>query len=386
MVELINIKDIKPYEKNPRKNDKAVEAVAASIKEFGFKVPVIIDKNHEIVAGHTRYKAAKKLKIKEIPCIIADDLTDNQIAAFRLAENKTHELSEWDFDLFGDEFKKIIDIDMTAFGFDFEDIFPAAEPEEDDFDVAANVPETPISQLGDLYQLGRHRLMCGDSTDENQIAQLMNGVKADLYISDPPYNVNYEGGTPDKLKISNDNMPDSEFRAFLVRAFANFKQYLKDGGCFYIFHSDSEGYNFRGACVDVGLKIRQCLIWVKNSFVMGRQDYQWQHEPILYGWKDGASHLWASDRKQKTILNFDKPLKNAEHPTMKPIGILAYLIGNNTKGEDVVLDTFGGSGSTMIACEQMNRICYMTEIAPKYCDVIISRWEKFTGLKAEKIN
>jgi len=181
MVEFINIKDIKPYEKNPRKNDKAVDSVAASIKEFGFKVPVIIDKNHEIVAGHTRYKAAKKLKLKEIPCIIANDLTDNQIAAFRFAENKTHELSEWDFDLFPDEFKKIIDIDMTAFGFDFEDIFPAAEPEEDDFDVDANIPETPISKLGEIYQLGRHRLMCGDSTDETQIARLMDGIKADLY-------------------------------------------------------------------------------------------------------------------------------------------------------------------------------------------------------------
>ena len=375
--------DIKPYEKNPRRNDEAVKYVAASIKEFGFKVPIVIDKNGIIVAGHTRWKAAKKLDLEEVPCIIADDLTDEQIKAFRLADNKVSEKAEWDFDLLSSELDDLFDFDMTEFGFE--------EPEEDETvavedDYEIKVPEEPKSKPGDIYQLGNHRLMCGDSTSVEDVERLMNGVRVDLFITDPPYNVAYEGKTKDALTIENDSMEDSAFREFLRSAFFAADSVMKEGAVFYIWHADSEGYNFRGACHDIGWQVRQCLIWNKNVMVMGRQDYHWKHEPCLYGWKSGASHLWASDRKQTTILDFDRPSRNAEHPTMKPIPLFDYQIQNNTKKEDVVLDLFGGSGTTLMACEQNGRTSYTMELDPKYVDVIVDRWENLTGKKAVLLN
>ena len=378
-----NLNEIEPYEKNPRKNDHAVEYVANSIKEFGFKVPIVIDKNGIIVAGHTRYKASKKLGLKKIPCIIADDLTDEQIKAYRLADNKVSEKSEWDFDLLGEELDEIFDIDMVDFGFEF------SEDEEEETEVIEDeVPEEvePIAKLGDIWQLGRHRLMCGDSTNLKDVQSLMNGALADLLITDPPYNVDYHGGTAEKLTIKNDSMEDAQFRAFLAEAFNCADSVMKPGAVFYIWHADSEGFNFRVACKEVGWNVRQCLIWKKSSLVLGRQDYQWQHEPCLYGWKDGAGHLWASDRKQTTILEFEKPKKNDVHPTMKPVALFDYQIKNNTKGGDIVLDLFGGSGTTIMACEQNNRIAYSMELDPHYVDVIIARWEKFTGQKAIRLN
>lgn len=380
----LKMSDIKPYEKNPRKNDNAVKYVAESIKEFGFKVPLVIDRNGVIVAGHTRYKAAKQLKIKTVPCLVADDLTDEQVRAFRLADNKVAEQAEWDFDLLDDELAQILDIDMDAFGFlnDIDD--KTEEAIEDDYEI--NPPEEPKAKLGEIYQLGRHRLMCGDSTILNDVEKLMGGARADMLLTDPPYNVNYEGKTKDKLKIQNDKMQNDNFRQFLADAFLNADTVMKPGAVFYIWHADSEGFNFRGACFDVGWKVRQCLIWNKNSMVMGRQDYQWKHEPCLYGWKDGAGHLWASDRKQTTIINFDKPTRNDKHPTMKPIPLFDYQIKNNTKGDDIVLDLFAGSGTTIMACEQNGRRGYCMEYDPKYVDVIIDRWETFTGQKAILIN
>lgn len=380
---LKKIGDIKPYEKNPRKNDEAVKYVAESIKQFGFKVPIVIDKNGIIVAGHTRYKAAKKLNLDEVPCIIADDLTDDQIKAFRLADNKVAEKSEWDFDLLSEELDDLFDFDMSVFGFDFD---AEEEPEavEDDFD--AELPEEPYVKPGDLYQLGKHRLLCGDSTLIDHVEKLMGGELADLLLTDPPYNVDYEGKTKDKLKIENDKMDNDSFRQFLVDAFSNADIVMKPGAVFYIWHADSEGYNFRGACFDVNWKVRQCLIWSKNTMVMGRQDYQWKHEPCLYGWKDGAGHLWASDRKQTTILNFDRPTKNDLHPTMKPIPLFDYQIKNNTKGGDIVLDLFGGSGTTLMACEQNGRRAFTMEFDPRYAQTIIERWEQFTGGKAVLLN
>lgn len=376
------ISEIKPYEKNPRKNDDAVKYVAESIKEFGFKVPIIIDRNNTIVAGHTRYKAAKKLGLSEVPCIIADDLTDEQIKAFRLADNKVAEKAEWDFDLLSDELDDLFDFDMSVFG--FEEIEELDEVKEDDYEPI--LPEEPKSKVGDIYQLGRHRLMCGDSTILDDVQKLMNGSLADMLLTDPPYNVDYEGKTKDKLKIENDKMENDSFRQFLRDAFSNADLCMKPGAVFYIWHADSEGYNFRGACFDSGWKVRQCLIWNKNSMVMGRQDYQWKHEPCLYGWKDGASHLWAADRKQTTVIDFTRPTKNDLHPTMKPIGLFDYQIKNNTKGGDIVLDLFGGSGTTIMACEQNGRIGYLMEFDPKYVDAIIDRWEKFTGEKAVLLN
>jgi site-specific DNA-methyltransferase (adenine-specific) len=258
------------------------------------------------------------------------------------------------------------------------------EAQEDDFDVTP--PEKPKSKLGDIYQLGRHRVMCGDSTSVEDVEKLMGGTRVDLLLTDPPYNVAYEGKTKDALTIENDNMDNDNFRDFLRSAFYSADNVMKEGAVFYIWHADSEGYNFRGACFDIGWKVRQCLIWCKNSMVMGRQDYHWQHEPCLYGWKEGASHLWASDRKQTTILNFDRPSRNAEHPTMKPVPLFDYQIKNNTKKEDVVLDLFGGSGTTLIACEQNGRNAYLMELDPRYVDVIINRWENLTGEKAVLLN
>ena len=383
-IQMKNLADIKPYEKNPRKNDEAVKYVAESIRNFGFKVPIVIDKNGVIVAGHTRYKAAKKLKITEVPCIVADDLTDEQVKAFRLADNKVAEKAEWDFDLLDIELGGILDIDMESLGFDFSIEEEEPEAVEDEFD--GELPEEPYVKQGDLYQLGNHRLLCGDSTMIDHVEKLMGGDLADLLLTDPPYNVDYEGKTKDKLKIENDKMDNDSFRQFLVDAFTNADMVMKPGAVFYIWHADSEGYNFRGACADTNWKVRQCLIWAKNSMVMGRQDYQWKHEPCLYGWKEGAGHLWASDRKQTTILNFDRPTKNDLHPTMKPIPLFDYQIKNNTKGGDIVLDLFGGSGTTIMACEQNGRRAFTMEFDPRYAQTIIERWEKFTGEKAVLLN
>ena len=319
-----------------------------------------------------------------VPCVIADDLTEEQIKAYRLADNKVAELAEWDFDLLGAELDSIIDIDMCDFGFDFNLEEEEKEVVEDDFEV--ELPEEPRAKLGDVYQLGNHRLMCGDSTSITDVEKLMGGDLADMLLTDPPYNVDYEGKTKDKLKIENDKMDNDNFRQFLIDAFSNADMVMKAGAVFYIWHADSEGYNFRGACFDVGWKVRQCLIWNKNSMVMGRQDYHWKHEPCLYGWKDGAGHLWASDRKQTTVISFDRPTRNDLHPTMKPVPLFDYQIKNNTKGGDIVLDLFGGSGTTIMACEQNERRAYTMEFDPRYVDVIIARWEQFTGRKAVLLN
>ncbi|HEP1521701.1 TPA: DNA modification methylase [Streptococcus pyogenes] len=381
------LSEITPYKNNPRNNDEAVGPVAESIKEFGFKVPIVIDKNGEIVNGHTRYKAAKKLGLETVPVIVADDLSDEQIKAFRLADNKVGEIAVWDLDLLNEELNDILDLDMSAFGFDvLDNLDDLIEDEKDLDDFTENVPDEPKSKLGDIYQLGSHKLMCGDSTNGADVKKLMNGELADLLLTDPPYNVAYEGKTKDSLTIKNDSMDNDSFRQFLVNAFSSANEVMKPGAVFYIWHADSEGYNFRGACFDIGWTVRQCLIWNKNSMVLGRQDYHWKHEPCLYGWKDGAGHLWASDRKQTTVIDYEKPQRNGVHPTMKPVGLFDYQIKNNTKGSDIVLDLFGGSGTTLIACESNGRHARLMEYDPKYVDVIIKRWEELTGESVIQLN
>lgn len=409
-----DIADLREYENNPRNNDEAVEAVAESIKQFGFKVPIVIDSNGVIIAGHTRRKAAQRLGLATVPCIVADDLTEEQIRAFRLADNKTAELAEWDMEALEKELAELtaFDVDMTAFGFD-ESIFADIElTSDDDFneDTEKEIDEY-ITNVGDIWQLGKHRLICGDSTDKTTIERLMSGTAADLLLTDPPYNVAVENS--DGLTIENDNMEKGQFYEFLQLAFSAADTAMKAGAGFYIWHGESEGLNFRRACEDTGWNIKQCLIWVKNHATIGRQDYQWKHEPCLYGWKEGAAHYFINQRKQKTVIdneidfdlmtsdelrNFikellepstiiraDKPQKNGEHPTMKPIPLIEKQIKNSTKTGEIVLDIFGGSGSTLIACEQLNRKCYTCELDPKYCDVIIKRWENLTGQKAERI-
>lgn len=379
------ISEIRPYENNPRKNDAAVEYVANSIREFGWKVPIVIDKDGVIVAGHTRYKAAQKLGKTTAPCVVADDLTPEQVKAYRLADNKVAELATWDFSELEFELADLEDLfDMSEFGFFDADEEPDFSDDEEE--TKQEPPEEPKSKRGDIYQLGRHRLMCGDSTSLEDVHALVNGREMDLLITDPPYNVDYTGKTKDALKIQNDSMEDETFRLFLRDAYTAADSVMKPGAVFYIWHADSEGYNFRGAAHDMGWTVRQCLIWVKNSMVMGRQDYQWQHEPCLYGWKDGAAHNWYSDRSQTTLLEFDRPVKSVLHPTMKPLALFDYQIRNSSKKGDAVLDLFGGSGTTLICCEENKRDAYVMELDPRYVDVIVSRWEGQTGQKAVLLN
>jgi len=375
--------DIHPYEKNPRNNDGAVEAVAESILQCGYIAPIIIDEAGVILAGHTRYKALQKLGRTEAVCIVKEDLTEEQKKKYRLLDNKTNELADWDMEMLAGELADLDfgDLDLD-WGLDLEE--DRQEVVDDEYDKPA--PEVPRAKPGEVWQLGRHRLMCGDSTKPEDVEKLMGGLKADLLLTDPPYNVDYTGKTADALKIQNDKMEDSAFREFLKAAFSCALDAMKPGACYYIWHADSEGANFRIAAKEVGLEVRQCLIWCKNSIVMGRQDYHWKHEPCLYGWKDGAAHLWAADRKQSTILNFDRPTRNDLHPTMKPIPLFDYQICNNTKGGDIVLDLFGGSGTTIMACEQNGRVGYSMEFDPRYVDVIIDRWETFTGEEAVLIS
>lgn len=377
-IKMVSVADIIPYENNPRKNADAVKYVKNSIEQFGFKIPMVLDANNVIVCGHTRFLAAKKLGMKEVPCTYADDLTEEQIKAFRLADNKTAEFAEWDIEKLAIELQDLPDINMTDFGF-LDDISDIQEADEITEDTPPEVDEDrePITHPGDLWIVGQHRLICGDSTKVEDVQRLMDGQKADLLLTDPPYNVDYTGSTKDAMKIMNDNMDDASFRQFLRDAFTRADENMRAGAVFYIWHGDQEGYNFRGACKDVGWKVRECLIWNKNSLVMSRQDYHWKHEPCLYGWKDGASHLWASDRKQTTVLDFDKPLASKLHPTMKPVSLFAYQIGNNTHEGDAILDLFGGSGTTLIASEQLNRRAYVSELDPKYCDVIVKRYINF---------
>lgn len=391
-VKTVSIDKIKPYENNPRNNDDAVDAVANSIKEFGWQQPIVVDNGGVIIAGHTRYKAAKQLRLKEVPIVVADNLTKEQVNAYRLADNKSGELATWDDDELQEELDKILDIDMTDFGFDLETELEDDEVIDDDYE--EEVPEEPKSKLGQVYQLGRHRLMCGDSTKPEDVKKLMNGVQADLLITDPPYNVDYSSKDFGRTKMSktrknndiaNDKMENEQFMQFLVQAFSNASVNMKLGASFYIWFSDLAAVQFNEAAKESGLNVKETLIWVKNNFVLGRQDYQHKHEPCLYGWVDGGSHSWYSDRKQTTILNFDKPQRSDLHPTMKPIPLFDYQIKNSSKSGDIVLDLFGGSGTTLMACEQDGRNAYLMEFDPRYVDVIIDRWEKFTGKTAKLI-
>jgi DNA modification methylase len=390
-IEIADINSIQPYINNPRKlKDSAIEKVAKSIKEFGFRQPIVVDTNRIIVVGHTRYRASKKLGLKEVPITIAENLTPEQINAYRIADNRTNEEAEWDLELLKTEIKELelADFNLDLTGFDEDQLNNMLFEEKQgltDEDEVPEAPEEPITKLGDIWKLGKHKLICGDSTILNNYEKLFNENKADLLMTDPPYNVDYESKSTG-MKIQNDNKSDDDFLQFLTDAFNNCAIHLKLGCSFYIFHSDWYGLEFRQSIKNSDLELKQNLIWAKNSMVMGRQDYQLQHEPCLYGWKRGASHSWYSDRKQTTIIKFDKPTKSKLHPTMKPVGLIEYLIKNSSKQEDIILDPFLGSGTTLMACEKQGRICYGVELDPKYCDVIVKRWEEFTGLKAELEN
>lgn len=384
--------DLIPYINNSRKHsDDQVSQIAASIKEFGWTNPILVDGENGIIAGHGRIMAAKKLGMTEVPVIELAHLSKEQRKALIIADNKLALNSDWDTNLLSIELADLQELgfDLNLTGFNADELANLLQPEQVDGLTDENeippVPEEPKTKLGDIYQLGDHRLMCGDSTSIDAVEKLTDGL-VDILVTDPPYNVDYTGKTKDALKIQNDSMDDSTFRQFLRDAFVAADTVMKPGAVFYIWHADSEGYNFRGACKDAGWQVRQCLIWQKDTMVMGRQDYHWKHEPCLYGWKDGAAHLWATDRKQTTLILCKRPTKNDLHPTMKPVELMEYQILNNTKGMDIVLDLFGGSGSTLMACEKIGRKARLMELDPKYCDVIVKRWEDFTGRKAELIS
>lgn len=417
-VTYMDVDSLIPYANNPRLNDNAVDAVAASIKEFGFKVPIVVDGENVIINGHTRLKAAHKLGLKQVPVIVADDLTPEQVKAFRLADNKTGELAQWDMAKLGIELEGIGEIDMGEFGFDIDFCgidLSDMNIEGDDYE--QEIPAEPKSKTGEIYRLGRHRLMVGDSTSAADVDKLTDGAIMDLCVTDPPYNVDYTGKSAKALKIENDRMSDEDFYSFLKAFYTQMLRVLKDGGAYYVWHADFSGHVFRDALVDAGGQVKQILIWVKNALVLGRQDYQWKHEPCIYGWKAGARHYFINDRKQTTVfedqldldkmtkeqmrkmleemladtvpttvIHEDRPTRSELHPTMKPVRLMSILINNSSKPEENVIDFFGGSGSTLIACEQLDRTCYTMELDPRYADAIVYRWEQFTGEKAERIN
>lgn len=390
-IQKIKIESLKPAEYNPRKDlkpeDEEYQKIKKSITEFGYVAPIIINSNMTVIGGHQRLKVLKEIGYTEVECVVVD-LDQKKEKALNIALNKIS--GDWDNDKLEEllaELKQTdIDMDITGFSFDEVDeiLKDITGSKEDDFDLdqALDEIEEPISKRCDVWILGKNRLMCGDSTQKEDVMHLMNSQEADMLLTDPPYNVDYEGKTSEALKIENDNMSETEFYNFLLDSFKNMFDSIKYGGSAYVFHADTEGLNFRNAFKSCGFKLAQCLVWVKNTFVMGRQDYQWRHEPILYGWKPGAGHYFVDNRKQSTVLEFDKPSRNAEHPTMKPVDLLVYLIKNSSKENDLILDLFGGSGSTLIAAEQTQRRCYTMELDPKYCDVIIKRWENLTGEKA----
>lgn len=385
-----NIDSLNPYTNNSRTHSKEqIDQIVASMTEFGFTNPILVDEGDVIIAGHGRLEAAKHLGLKEVPTITLAGLSDEQKMAYIIADNKLALNAGWDNEKLVSELKNLmeLDFDLSLTGFDPEEIEGLMPVEINegltDEDEAPEVPNEAKTKPGDIYQLGKHRLMCGDSCSTHDMEKLCDGQLVDMWLTDPPYNVAYEGGTG--LTIKNDNMGDDQFRQFLRDAYVTADLVMKPGAVFYIWYADVETYNFSGAIKDAGWKMSQILIWKKSSLIMGRKDYHFIHEPCLYGWKEGAAHLWASDRKQTTIMEFEKPRKNGEHPTMKPVALFEYQMLNNTKGGDIVLDSFGGSGTTMIAAEKNGRVARLMELDPKYCDVIVKRWEDFTGKKAELI-
>ena len=377
-IETIQLTNINPAEYNPRIITKdEFEGLKTSLQTFGQQENLIVNKDMTLISGHQRLQAMLALGWTDAVCNVVD-LDKHEEKKLNVLMNSQAISGQWD-DLKLAEILEELKLDDNYESLRLNKLEPLDLSldgiEEDDAPELSDEPA--ISKLGEIYKLGRHRILCGSATDEDDVNRLFGDQKIDLYLTDPPYNVDYTGKTKDALKIDNDSMDDGEFLAFLADAYRRADEHMKSGAAFYIFHADSEGFNFRAAVKEVGWMLKQCLIWVKQTMVMGRQDYQWKHEPILYGWKSGSSHSWFADRKQTTVLNFDRPSRNAEHPTMKPIEILAYLIRNSSKSGDLVYDSFSGSGSTLIACEQLDRTCYGVELDPKYVDVIRKRYWKF---------
>lgn len=384
-MQLISIDKLVPYVNNARTHSaEQIIKLRSSLREFGFVNPIIIDRDFNVIAGHGRLMAAKEEGINEVPCVFADFLTDAQKKAYILADNRMAMDAGWDEELLKVEMEELQNLgyDLGYTGFDekeLADLFGIDDKEvkDDEFDLTAALEKASFVERGDVWFVGKHKLMCGDATSSEDVAKLMEDKKANLILTDPPYNVAFKSS--DGLTIQNDSMKNNDFYEFLFSSFKNMAEHLENGGAAYIFHADTEGLNFRKAFIDAGFHLAGCCIWVKDSLVLGRSDYQWQHEPVLYGFMQNGKHPWYSDRKQTTIWNFDKPKKNSNHPTSKPLDLLAYPINNSTQANAIVIDTFGGSGSTLMACEQMNRICYTMELDEKYASVILRRYVEDTN-------
>ena len=420
-IQEVAVDAVTPYEKNPRKiPQEAIDKVAASIKEFGFKQPIVVDKDMVISVGRTRLLAAKKLGYETVPVLVASDLSPEKARAYRLADNKTNEFTDWDDELLMQEleaFLSVNDFDMESFGFDMSMLGKTEDDvKDDDFDSETEYEIAKNNcnvESGDKWQLGNHVLMCGDSTNSEAVRNLMDGNLADICVTDPPYNIAYNKSKIGEIK--NDNMDSESFSVFIDEAMKNVADSMKEGGAVYVFYADAEAVNFINAFKGAGLYLSTNLIWVKNQMVISWADYQPKHEPCLYGWKEGATHYFVNDRdntsviedgvniydmnKQQlidyikelqhiqklTVLREDKPQRSELHPTMKPVKLIARLVGNSSREGDTVLDLFGGSGTTLIVSEQMGRNCRMMEYDPIYCQVIINRWEALTGKTAKKI-
>ena len=384
---MVSTSKLIPYVNNARTHSQEqVNKLRGSLREFGFINPVIIDADYNVIAGHGRLMAAKEEGIEEVPCVLVDYLSEAQKKAYILADNRYAQDAGWDEELLRLEIESLegMDFDVSLTGFnedEIADLFADSEgtgAEDDDFDLSDALEQAAFVERGDVWVVGRHRLMCGDATSPEDVATLMDGKKANLIITDPPYNVAFESS--DGLSIKNDKMENDKFYEFLLAAFKNMAEHLEKGGSAYVFHADTEGLNFRKAFIDAGFHLSGCCIWVKNSLVLGRSDYQWQHEPVLYGFLQNGKHYWSKNagRSQTTIWNFDKPKKNKNHPTSKPLDLLAYPIGNSSQENAIVIDTFGGSGSTLMTCEQTNRICHTMELDEKYASVILRRYVEDT--------
>lgn len=383
-MQLVSISQLVPYVNNARThNAQQITKLRSSLREFGFINPVIVDREYNVIAGHGRILAAKEEGIEKVPCVFVDYLTPAQKKAYILVDNRMAMDAGWDEELLRVEIEALqaesFDVGLT--GFDEKDIAELfagedGDAQDDDFDVDEELQKPPVTKSGDVWLLGNHRLICGDSTKAETYEVLMDGKKANLVVTDPPYNVNYEGSAG---KIQNDSMNEEAFEKFLFDAYTQMNAAMAEDASIYVFHSDSHGLVFRKAFEDAGFYLSGCCIWKKQSLVLGRSPYQWQHEPCLYGWKKKGKHQWYSDRKQTTIWEFDKPKKNGDHPTMKPIPLIAYPIKNSSMSNCIVLDPFGGSGSTLIACEQLGRICHTIELDEKYCDVIVKRYIEQVG-------
>lgn len=387
-MQLVAVSKLIPYVNNARTHSaEQVMKLRSSLREFGFINPVIIDREYNVIAGHGRIMAAKEEGITEVPCVFVDYLTEAQKKAYILADNRMAIDAGWDEELLRVEIEALqgADFDIGLTGFDENDLADlfgnddTSDVKDDDYDLSAALEKAAFVEKGDIWTVGRHRLMCGDATSSEDVDALMEGKKANLVITDPPYNVAFESS--DGLSIKNDKMANDKFYEFLLSAFKNMASHLESGGSAYVFHADTEGLNFRRAFVDAGFHLSGCCIWVKNSLVLGRSDYQWQHEPVLYGFLQNGKHYWSKSagRSQTTIWNFDKPKKNKNHPTSKPLDLLAYPMGNSSRENAIVIDTFGGSGSTLMTCEQTNRICYTMELDEKYASVILRRYVEDTG-------